>query len=174
MTTIINGTSDAITFPDATIQNTSAIVSGKVPYTNLPAGSVLQVVNATYATQTTTGSATFIDTGLTASITPKFSTSKILVIVSQAGCIKFSGDTIIVLRLYRGATLISTFETNAANSGNSNANEIGSCCVNYLDSPATTSSTTYKTQFNNASAVGTTGVQYSSSMSSITLMEIAA
>jgi len=46
MTTVINGSTDAITFPDATIQNTSAIVSGKVPYTNLPTGSVLQVVQA--------------------------------------------------------------------------------------------------------------------------------
>lgn len=39
MSTIINGTSSAITFPDSSVQNTSALVSGYVPYANLPAGA---------------------------------------------------------------------------------------------------------------------------------------
>jgi len=76
MSTIINGTSNAVTFPDSSVQNTSAIVSGYVPYANMPAGSVLQVVNATYATQASSSSSTFADTGLTATITPKFGVAK--------------------------------------------------------------------------------------------------
>ena len=38
-------------------------------------GSVLQVVNATYSTVATTTSGTFQDTGLSATITPSFSSS---------------------------------------------------------------------------------------------------
>ena len=45
-------------------------------------GKVLQVVNATYSTYTSTSSSTFADTGLTATITPTSATSKILVNVS--------------------------------------------------------------------------------------------
>ena len=62
MTTIIDG-SAGITFPNSTVQAS--------------AGQVLQVVNATYSTSTGTSSSSYVDTGLTASITPKFSTSKI-------------------------------------------------------------------------------------------------
>ena len=73
MTTIINGSSPSITFSDATTQTTSAVVSGKVPYSIMPTGSVLQVVNVTYATETSTTTSTQIATGLTATITPLFS-----------------------------------------------------------------------------------------------------
>ena len=47
---------------------------------------VLQVVSATYATTTSTSSTSLVNTGLTASITPKFSTSKVLVFVTQQEC----------------------------------------------------------------------------------------
>jgi len=51
----------------------------------LPAGSVLQVVNATYATSTSNNTGTYADTGLTASITPTSASSKILVLANQNG-----------------------------------------------------------------------------------------
>ena len=54
----------------------SAVQAGAVTTSDLPAGTVLQVVNATYATQVTIASTSFSATGLTASITPTSATSK--------------------------------------------------------------------------------------------------
>jgi hypothetical protein len=175
MSTIINGTSNAITFPDNSIQNTSAIVSGYVPYANLPAGSVLQVVQATYSTAANTTSSTFSDTGITVSITPKFATSKILAIVDVNGCGKSGGNGNLRLQLLRGASVISNFEGIAGNTSTTATNFFGNCGISYLDSPATISSTTYKVQFacDNAGTASINNATGTGSMSQITLMEIA-
>ena len=50
----------------------------------------------------------------------------------------------------------------------------GHISATYLDSPSTTSATTYKTQFNSPSAPNTVRVNYLSMYSTITLMEIGA
>ena len=158
---------------------TGITTPGKFVTANMPVGSVLQVVNATYSTQVTSSSSTFADTGLTASITPTSASSKILVLVNQAGCGKQNTDTALKLRLLRGATVISEFEQLGGYNAASTDNFFGSCSVCYLDSPATTSATTYKTQLastSNSSQVYTqiaTGVGINT-MSTITLMEIAA
>ena len=139
----------------------------------LPAGSVLQVVNATYSTQVTSTSSTLADTGLTATITPKFSTSKILVLVSQATlCSTGSGN----LTVNRAGTDIATFGYGTGLGGGGNT--CASQSITYLDSPATTSATIYKTRFNRVSGAGTVYMQYAdgngTQQSVITLMEIAA
>jgi len=137
------------------------------------AGNVLQVVNANYGTQTSSSSATFADTGLTATITPTSASSKVLVLVNQAGVYKQTSNLSILLRLLRGSTNVLDFETVAANTGSTAQNGVGSASACYLDSPATTSAVTYKTQF--ASSSGSTAfVQTSSAASTITLLEIAA
>jgi hypothetical protein len=178
MSTIINGTSSAITFPDSSVQNTSAIVSGYVPYANLPAGSVLQVVNVDYGTETSSASSTFSDTGLTATITPKFATSKILVLVTQEGCAKASNNTALQLKLLRNGSVILNIDDVAGENSTTTQSYFGACATNYLDSPATTSAMTYKTQFASRANNGTVYVQAFGSnsgytRSTITLMEIA-
>lgn len=172
MSTIINGTSSAITFPDSSVQNTSAIVSGYVPYANLPAGSVLQVVNATYGTSTSTTGTTYVDSGLTASITPKFSTSKVLVLVSQNGLTVSNVNAGCNVQLVKNSTSLAIFSV----AYSYNANPILGTSICYLDSPATTSATTYKTQFAkfNGGTSATCTLQSNSDVSTITLMEIAA
>ena len=169
---ILGGTNPAVTFPDGTIQNTAAVVNGSVPYSVLPTGSVLQVINATYNTQvatTTTGTLT----GLTATITPKFSTSKILVLVDQAGCFNGSGTaSVMFLALQRNGVTLQGFENFGGYQSANQAQDFGSCSINYLDSPATTSATTYRTIVS-SSSTGSVAVQYNASVSSITLMEIA-
>jgi hypothetical protein len=144
-------------------------------------GKVLQVVNATHGTTANSSSATFADTGLTATITPTSATSKILVFVSQAGCGKSAANAnaVLALKLLRASTDLIRFEDIGAYTGTTLENYIGSCSTSYLDSPATTSATTYKTQFQNqAGAAGTVSVQKSyissPSTSTITLMEIGA
>jgi hypothetical protein len=137
-------------------------------------GKVLQVVNATYSTQTSSSTDTYADTGLTASITPSSVSSNVLVIVNQAGCMKETNNTYLRLRLLRGATGIADFEQYGGFTGSVDTSSFGACSVTILDSPSTTSATTYKTQMmsnNNNAAVY---VQTNSSVSSITLVEIAA
>lgn len=147
-------------------------VSGGVPVWAAPAGGgkVLQVVSATTTTSASTTSTTFADTGLTASITPSATTSKILVLFSQF-CGK-TGDASTTLRLFRGATQISeilyigdTASTLSQNLGYS---------FQYLDSPSSTSSLTYKTQYASGGGGGTAFVQRHSNISSIILLEIGA
>jgi hypothetical protein len=140
-------------------------------------GSVLQVVNATYATQTSATTGTMVDTGLTATITPSSTSSKILVIVQQAGCGKQTNDVTLQLRLMRGATELFEFESAGAYTGSGATNIIGTCGTAYLDSPATASAVTYKTQMSAFSAGATVYTQFNvgsgTPTSTITLMEIA-
>ena len=134
---------------------------------------VLQVVNATSATETASSTGTYADTTLTATITPQSTSSKILVLVSQNGIFK-SGNTGVNLRLLRGVTAISTFAVNAALTSPAADNNIGGISLCYLDSPSTTSATTYKTQLFSNAGIAVAIVQYASTMSTITLMEISA
>jgi hypothetical protein len=157
--------------------NSTFDLTGKT--VTLPAGvggKVLQVVSATTTTAVSSSSSTFVDTNLTASITPSSASNKILVIIHQNGIKKSSGDNFndIALKLVRGATDISTISLFALFTGSSLTIIGSTLSTTYLDSPATTSSTTYKTQFKNADGAGVVEVQDSGEMSTITLMEIAA
>jgi hypothetical protein len=130
-----------------------------------PAGTVIQVVNATYAVQSDFSTASFVDTGLTATITPTSATSRILVLVNQVGLWRAAGSVYGSLRLVRNSTGILSIGgefTTADGAGTSAA---------FLDSPATTSSTTYKTQIFSSGA--TMQLQRNSGASTICLMEIA-
>ncbi len=138
--------------------------------TVFPAGAVLQVVSATYSTLVLIASATYADTGLTATITPKFNTSKILVLVNQSGVNATTATNGTNVQLLRGASILSVF---ALAYGYSAVNQLGGASVCYLDSPATTSSTTYKTQFARFTGAGNVQVQANNDMSTITLLEIA-
>jgi hypothetical protein len=151
-------------------------VAGGVPTWATPAGGgkVLQVVNANTTTTVDLATSTFTDTTLTATITPTSATSKILVLVSQNGIHKFGANAYMSLILLRGATNILTFEDQVLKTDNTNTNNVGSVSCNFLDSPATTSATTYKTQFKSPSNIGDIAVQRGSAASTITLLEIGA
>ena len=160
MTFIVDGT-NGLTFPNSTIQAS--------------AGQVLQVVNATNGTGATTSSSAFTATGLTASITPKFSTSKILIFVSQCGILSQGNTAGVGLNLYRNSTIIDSFGIVLAYvAGVAVTGVAAASSTNYLDSPATTSSVTYSTKFNSNNNSTTVGVQNNGDLSTITLMEIAA
>jgi len=140
-----------------------------IPRGTLPTGSVLQVVNATYSTQVDTTSGSWVDTGLTASITPLFSTSKVLIIVNHQISIS-SGTGYGNVSLLRGASFIVSMGVNFIAGNTTTAAGLG---TNYLDLPATTSSTAYKTQIQRVSGAGTFTSQQNSATATITLMEIA-
>lgn len=141
-------------------------------------GKVLQVVSATYATATTTSTqSTDTDTGLSASITPSSATSKVLVLVTQQGNVTRSGTNLSAAwKLLRDSTVVYTNDRMLVfvMSGNSDSKTLAAACsIAYLDSPSTTSATTYKTQMRLVDP-GTVGAQQDSSTSSIVLMEIGA
>jgi hypothetical protein len=177
MSTIINGTSSAITFPDSSVQNTSAIVSGYVPYANLPAGSVLQVINVLYPTNVSTASTSVVATGLSASITPKFTTSKILVLANMNGVGENSGTNGVHFEIFRNSTSL-TYWDDIAGYGSANANY--SSAITYMDSPASTSSLAYSVYYSRVGGGG--GIAYINNYTSganrtccsLTLLEIAA
>ena len=137
-------------------------------------GAVLQVVNATYSTSTSTTSGSYTDLGLSASITPSSSSNKILVFVSINGVYKNGHNGSIGLNVVRSSTQIVQFAINGLSyTGDTSADQT-SGSINYLDSPATTSATTYKIQFKNgANSGGSVVINDSNCTSAITLMEIA-
>ena len=141
---------------------------------------VLQVVYATTSTETFSSSTTMADTTLTATITPSSTSSKVLVIVNHAGVQKSAGNILnaVSLRILRGATAVHTFSAGVGYTGTAIVNTVEASGA-YLDSPATVSATTYKTQFSNTlGSNAAVGVQVSIGggypTSSITLMEISA
>lgn len=179
MTTVISGTA-GVTFPDSSVQAVSAtnatnITTGTLAKARLPAGSVLQVVSATDSTQLSTSSTSYVDTGLSASITPTSSTSKILIFIEQTGVGKNAGGSgfRVALNILRDSTQLIQFELGAGYTASSVVNVFGSSGANYLDSPASTSSITYKTQIKGFDG-GTVYANYDNCTSTITLMEIAA
>jgi hypothetical protein len=156
---------------------------------SLPTGSVLQVVSTTKTdtfTSTVTGTYTDI-TGMSVSITPTSNTSKILVHVTGAGMGQV-GVSSLTVQLLRGSTAISVGDTAGSrtsastNSYSSDSTQLGPFAIHFLDSPATTSSTTYKIQFRlgsgtfyfNRTQSDSDSASVARIASTITVMEIAA
>jgi len=181
MSIVLQGsTSGSITLQEPAVAGSTVLslpaVSGTLVTTGSPqSGSVLQVVNGTYATQVSNSTTTYADTGLTASITPKFATSTILVIVTHTQSQKTAGNSNsgLTLNLCRNGSQIIEYTDALGSTNSALLNQFSSSFI-YSDSPATTSSTTYKTQFKNNFAAAAVLVQHSNRQSTITLMEIAA
>ena len=136
---------------------------------------VMQVVYGNTTTAVSSSTNTYVDTGLTATITPTDASSKILVFVSQP-CDKSAANAnnYILLRLMRGATSVLEITRSGLFTGTTLVIN-GSESATYLDSPATTSATTYKTQFASGNNTAAVSVQPSSvAYATIVLMEISA
>ena len=136
---------------------------------------VLQVVQATYsAVIVSSSTTTMVDTKLTASNTPQSNTSKILVVVHQTfGKTDGNPNNAVQGRIMRDATAVHTFAVATGYTGTSIAN-IFVISAMYLDSPATTSAITYKTQFANFSNNAAVSANTNNTPATITLMEISA
>ena len=152
-------------------------VSGGVPSwatPSVPVSKVVQIVAATTSTDTASSSITFADTTLTATITPTSASNKVLVFVNQNGLQKTSADSqnAIDINLVRGSTNIASFAQSVGYTNSSLQLWPATASISYLDSPATTSATTYKTQFRNPNNSAQISVQKSGTVSSIVLMEV--
>jgi hypothetical protein len=173
-------TNRTLTLPDNT--GTMMLTNTAVAKSQLPAGSVLQVVQSIANTQQATTSQTYVDvTGLTATITPTSASSKILVFVTPNFYVSTDGNGYpqYFLQLLRTSTAIFTKRNYlyADRAANSYFELAGDGNMAYLDSPNTTSATTYKVQTKVTYGSGTVTIVYqmiSDCSSTITLMEIAA
>ena len=157
---------------------------GVLPHAKMPSGSVLQTITSSTATQVTateTNFATPIDTGLAATITPKFSSSKILILI-HASIGGSAANIGVNLSLKRGGSLMPASGAIPGNDAGLMAYAIGRAdgvnetfACNYLDSPSTTSSTEYRLFFSRFGGSGTAYFNWSNNKdsSSITLQEIA-
>jgi len=169
-----SASADAITFDN----------SGKPAFPNGSAGKILQVVQTFKNDTTSSTSTSFADiSGMSVSITPSSTSSKILILISL-GSISSSGGVLAAFKLLRDSTAVgnsvntSGARTPAFTSVYSTTEWIHSAAHNFVDSPSTTSATTYKVQW---SASGGTiylnryrGDTNNDGSSSITAMEVAA
>ena len=117
----------------------------QIASSELPAGSVLQVVQSTYATETSTTSTSYVSTGLTGTITPTSATSKILVMVD--GTVQPATTTAINFTVFRGTTSGTDLGGGVALQRIYNGPTVIATGFNVLDSPATTSSQLYTMAF---------------------------
>jgi hypothetical protein len=182
------------TIVNADINSSAAIAGSKLT----GAGKVLQVVSTTKTDTFSTTSTSFVDvTGLSTSITPSATSSKILVSISVSHSMTDTHNTGMLLRLLRGATVIAGGTSAgsrpsalmryncATSSGGAYVIHYSTnvATITYLDSPSTTASTTYKvdTRVNGSSTmyINRTGfdgdsTNYPRTASTITLTEIGA
>jgi hypothetical protein len=137
-----------------------------------------QVVTATTTNITNTAGAGWIDvSGLSVTITPTLSTSKILV-VSSFGTIGSSGSSSVYfsgyVQLLRASTSLQSSFVGGyyPNGGGVNTAAYSPFSIQYVDSPATTSATTYKMQINNIVGAATFSANPSGTSVQISAMEI--
>ena len=168
-----------VTFPaNATCSGTATGFGG---------GKLLQAVTVSSGSTVGNSTTTLADTGLSASITPSATSSKILVMVSQTYIIRKSGNEFgFSILIYRGSTAIMDDINSAHYHNHANFSGFGSGGTWFewqntwnhtiLDSPNTTSATTYKTMFGlyNTSGGHYIGVSNDGKESFMTLLEIGA
>lgn len=153
------------------------VAAGAPSWATLSSGAVVQVKSATYATQTSTTSTSYVASGLSLSITPTSASNKILCFVNVSGhTIRGGNDTGFFMRLRRGSTAIlddGAYVT-YVEANNATRTQLGMPVTRvFLDSPATTSATTYDIQIkSDGGGAATIAAQWNNNTSIITLMEV--
>jgi hypothetical protein len=156
---LASGTADSTTF-----------LRGDSTWAAAGGGKVLQVVQGTYATQTSTTSSTFVTTNLSASITPSSTSNKVFVTGVVNSFYAYGGSPAgAYIAIYRdGSSLVSNagWTYSASSTG-----VIHTVPFSYLDSPSSTSSLTYEIYFRRHTGT-TVNAHDSGNQSHIILMEI--
>ena len=156
-------------------------IQGKTPAGTvaMPSGHVIQTVSQAITTETNIQSTSYTATGLTKAITPKFSSSKILILVNLSSDFYQNGNLAVSFQIQtlRDSTEIGIRINNqyAGTASNSYYSISAHSTVSFLDAPNTLSSITYsvKGKVSSTSNSTTFRISYSNSTSTLTLMEIA-
>jgi len=133
--------------------------------------TVLQVVSATYSVQTTTTSTGVVSTGLTATITPSSTTSKVLAMASGAGAV-YTNNARGYWQIYRGTTGGVGVGSAAWILNSTGSIRSALSCI-ALDSPSTTSAQIYTFIFSSTDG-GSLTTQFNNVNSTMILMEVSA
>ena len=146
-----------------------------IPTSGVPAsggGGIIQIVQNTHNTESSTSSSSYVASGLTLNITPKFSTSKVLVCFNLP--LQSGGHNLrAAVGLHRGGSQIYLAQREALfNNSSSNNSETASGM--FLDSPATTSTLTYDVRVRVSGGSGTFYWAVSSTVGTLTAMEVSA
>jgi hypothetical protein len=131
--------------------SSSAIAAG-----DLPANSILQVVNTTNTTSSISiDTSTFTDTGIQVQITPSATSSKVLLLVTVGDIYKNGNNTSIATRVTAsdGSTTYGITSL-AGYSGDTGTMAVAGASASFLYSPSTTSQITYKLQFASPNGAG--------------------
>ena len=163
------GTTDAQTLTNKSIA--ASQLTGTIAAARLPTGSVLQVVTVTSNSQFSTTSSTFVTTNFTTSITPTSSSSKIFV-MANAGVWAAGANDQPVYTIYRNSTNLGSSVRGFGQIYSAAGGLQGEMAMQYLDSPATTSSTSYTVYMKINSGTGYWGADNGTQV--LTLMEISA
>ena len=159
---------------------TAGNLTGSVPASAMPAGSVLQVVQTSTTTNVTNNTTSYVDAGLTINITPTSSSSKILALLSftfRHGSSNYATNIVQLTRIISGGSLVGLGDVRVGNSVNATVVEQTSNSLNVLDSPNTTSLITYAVRFAvlfSAGSYDNGHFCHNGTTSTLTLMEIAA
>lgn len=147
------GTVSGISLSGSVTSSGSLILGGTLSVTsaNLPAGSVLRVLQAVNSSTYTVGSGTTALTGMSITVTPRNANSKFL--LTFGGAIGKSGGAAYVINFYRNGSNLNTCSTGTAYNG-LNGGVLDAACTpsgntQLLDSPATASAITYTVQISN-------------------------
>ena len=152
-------------------------------------GKILQVLQSSFTDAKSTNSTTFTDTGLSVSITPSSASNKILIMYSLYLSVRadtYSASTVIVRdssEIFIGDA-ISSAERGSSFMWPDGGRDPSLHSHTFLDSPNTTSATTYKIQYKSGysnelvyigrSTIGVAGTSHTTTPSSLTVMEVAA
>jgi hypothetical protein len=179
--TLTNKTIDATQLTDSTItlaklsatgtQDATTFLRGDNTFASAgaTAGQVIQVVQGTYATATTTTSASFVTTNIEASITPSSASNKVFVIATFFSSVPIANEGI--YSIFRDSTNLVSTGDNALGQNYAGGSRVDyMSCLSFLDSPSTTSSTTYSVRF--LAQTGTLTTTGENTTSVINLMEV--
>ena len=159
MSTIIDG-SAGITFPNSTVQAS--------------AGKIVQVASGSLTGNVSTTSSSYVSTGLSVTLTPLFSTSKILIIFNNYVYVTGTAAQCNITLYKNGSNLSSS---GLANVYGQTAPIIAGIGFNYIDTSVSTSSTTYTLYFQNTSNSNTVylnnGANANTCVTQLVAMEIA-
>jgi hypothetical protein len=144
----------------------------KVKWATAGSGAVVQVKSMSTTTAASTTSSTFQDSNLTLSITPTSASNKILVLATVNGILRAAVLSGVGLQIVRTSTAISIFEKNLMYTDSGGGTFVASSANAYLDSPGTTSATTYKVQFRSVNNSNSVSVQQGNEQSTLILMEV--
>lgn len=138
-------------------------------------GRVVQTVSATTSTLVANTTTTLVSTGLTATITPKFATSKIVVLHSTNGISKYSAISTTSMKIVfrKNSTQLHSLSEFLMYGAPSDT-YLPSISGTYVETAGSTTSRTFDIAFSREVSAGTAAVQRDSTTSSMLILEITA